>query len=175
MPLFGSSSKYLTIGCDGVVKPGCAQGEMDRSGVCLIRRGATAWEGGAADLLPWHQVFSTGVTSRLFCRSPSKRQPTCAPVSPCYARLQAHTPTRPCVRACTSMHPSIYACAHRGTQASVHASLHAHSSAHPCTHTLGIHLVIWNLFLESALHQPCAEHWEEEDRIINRLPWWLRW
>ena len=107
--------------------------------------------------------------SALLSFSPSFQTPThtCTrlPVLPTPPRPRTR---HPCTRAPTATHPSICACARRCTQASVHASLHAHSSVHPCTHTLGIHLVIWNLFLESALRQPCAEHWEEGDRIINR-------
>lgn len=146
-------------------------GQGDRQKwVCLIRRGAAAWRVGSADLLPWHQVFSTGLTSLLFSHSlpPSKHQPTHAPVYPCYVRPHVHAPTHPCTCASTATHPSICARAHRCPQASVPASAHAHSSVHPCTHTLGIQLVIWSLFLESALRQPCAEHWEAGDRIINR-------
>lgn len=124
----GSSSKYLTIGCDGVVKPGCAGARWTEVG-CAASLGGEPQPGRRgcrpSALAPG---FSTGVTSRLFCRSPSKRQPTCAPVSR-VMHASGHTYTS--VRACLHIHAPIHLCmctsGHSGIRPCVSALIHLHT------------------------------------------------
>lgn len=142
----------------------------------------------SADLLPWLQLLSTGVTSHLLLsRSlpPSKHQPTRAPVHACmHASVCMHPCpwTHPSMHASTFTHPSMHACIHTHACICVHAPIHlwyasmhsgihpcicahTYSPVHPCTHALCIHLVIQKHFSESALGHLCTEHWENGDEI----------
>ena len=119
--------QFFTVpdsGCDSVVGPSHAQGkETTEVGCALLEGELQLGRVGSADLLPWRQVLSTGVTSLLFSHSlpPSKHQPTCAPVY-----LYMHTST--------SIHLPVHACT--PPRPHTHPSMHAHISAlrHPSMH-----------------------------------------
>ena len=132
--------QFFTVpdcGCDSVVEPSHAQGkETTEVGCALLEGELQLGRVGSADLLPWHQVLSTGVTSLLFSHSlpPSKHQPTCAAVYLCMhtstfshppsmrAHLDVHTPTHLCMR--TSVHSGIHPCI--SAHSFICAPLHPH-------------------------------------------------